>query len=184
MLGQREGMIGGAKSPRGRAGSVGRQLQRAGTAGELLFPIGQLCGQRTGTIRSRSAGGGTGCSVRTAGRRHGAIYHTSFGFYVGQLEQRFGETRFANCPHPGIRGRGFKKIFGADGGGRTHTLLRVLDFESSASANSATSATKISKAFCPSLPRQSAACVENCQICFQVSITPPPKTVEQCRCGA
>lgn len=31
---------------------------------------------------------------------------------------------------------------GADGGGRTHTLSRVLDFESSASANSATSATK------------------------------------------
>ena len=30
---------------------------------------------------------------------------------------------------------------GADGGGRTHTLLRVPDFESSASANSATSAT-------------------------------------------
>src|SRR5579864_6092241 len=29
---------------------------------------------------------------------------------------------------------------GADGGGRTHTLLRVPDFESSASANSATSA--------------------------------------------
>jgi hypothetical protein len=29
---------------------------------------------------------------------------------------------------------------GADGGGRTHTLSRVLDFESSASANSATSA--------------------------------------------
>src|SRR3979411_1738971 len=28
----------------------------------------------------------------------------------------------------------------ADGGGRTHTLLPVLDFESSASANSATSA--------------------------------------------
>jgi hypothetical protein len=31
---------------------------------------------------------------------------------------------------------------GADGGGRTHTLVRVPDFESSASANSATSATK------------------------------------------
>ena len=31
-------------------------------------------------------------------------------------------------------------IDGADGGGRTHTLLRVPDFESSASANSATSA--------------------------------------------
>src|SRR5713226_7235942 len=31
-------------------------------------------------------------------------------------------------------------IHGADGGGRTHTLLRVPDFESSASANSATSA--------------------------------------------
>ena len=29
---------------------------------------------------------------------------------------------------------------GADGGGRTHTLSRVPDFESSASANSATSA--------------------------------------------
>lgn len=35
-----------------------------------------------------------------------------------------------------------KKKVGADGGGRTHTLSRVLDFESSASANSATSATK------------------------------------------
>ena len=31
-------------------------------------------------------------------------------------------------------------IDGADGGGRTHTLSRVPDFESSASANSATSA--------------------------------------------
>ena len=31
---------------------------------------------------------------------------------------------------------------GADGGGRTHTLVRVPDFESSASANSATSATE------------------------------------------
>jgi hypothetical protein len=30
---------------------------------------------------------------------------------------------------------------GADGGGRTHTSFRILDFESSASANSATSAT-------------------------------------------
>jgi hypothetical protein len=30
---------------------------------------------------------------------------------------------------------------GADGGGRTHTPFRVPDFESSASANSATSAT-------------------------------------------
>jgi hypothetical protein len=30
---------------------------------------------------------------------------------------------------------------GADGGGRTHTSSRILDFESSASANSATSAT-------------------------------------------
>ena len=34
-----------------------------------------------------------------------------------------------------------KPIFGADGGGRTHTASRLLDFESSASANSATSAT-------------------------------------------
>src|SRR5882757_3927628 len=31
---------------------------------------------------------------------------------------------------------------GTDGGGRTHTLVRVPDFESSASANSATSATR------------------------------------------
>ena len=30
--------------------------------------------------------------------------------------------------------------FGADGGGRTHTSVKTLDFESSASANSATSA--------------------------------------------
>ena len=35
---------------------------------------------------------------------------------------------------------GKKEDDGADGGGRTHTLLRVPDFESSASANSATSA--------------------------------------------
>jgi hypothetical protein len=34
---------------------------------------------------------------------------------------------------------------GADGGGRTHTLVRVLDFESSASANSATSAPKVNQ---------------------------------------
>jgi hypothetical protein len=33
-----------------------------------------------------------------------------------------------------------REICGADGGGRTHTLVRVPDFESSASANSATSA--------------------------------------------
>ena len=31
---------------------------------------------------------------------------------------------------------------GADGGGRTHTPFRIPDFESSASANSATSATR------------------------------------------
>ena len=36
-------------------------------------------------------------------------------------------------------------IDGADGGGRTHTLSRVPDFESSASANSATSASLITK---------------------------------------
>ena len=43
-----------------------------------------------------------------------------------------------------------KKIFirnGADGGGRTHTSSRILDFESSASANSATSATNVIKNF-------------------------------------
>jgi hypothetical protein len=34
----------------------------------------------------------------------------------------------------------YAENIGADGGGRTHTLLRVPDFESSASANSATSA--------------------------------------------
>ena len=39
-------------------------------------------------------------------------------------------------------------LVGADGGGRTHTLLRVLDFESSASANSATSATRNSGLHC------------------------------------
>ena len=39
---------------------------------------------------------------------------------------------------------------GADGGGRTHTLSRVLDFESSASANSATSAT--------AAPREATSC--------------------------
>src|SRR5437867_2176690 len=53
------------------------------------------------------------------------------------------------------------KFDGADGGGRTHTLLRVPDFESSASANSATSALVCRKyipvrtevnTFCP-LPR-------------------------------
>ena len=40
------------------------------------------------------------------------------------------------------RERGEKPQFqdGADGGGRTHTTFRLLDFESSASANSATSA--------------------------------------------
>ena len=31
-------------------------------------------------------------------------------------------------------------LYGADGGGRTHTPVKTLDFESSASANSATSA--------------------------------------------
>ena len=36
---------------------------------------------------------------------------------------------------------------GADGGGRTHTLSRVPDFESSASANSATSAAQLSSTY-------------------------------------
>ena len=40
---------------------------------------------------------------------------------------------------PPLPTRDFDNV-GTDGGGRTHTLLRVLDFESSASANSATSA--------------------------------------------
>ncbi len=40
-----------------------------------------------------------------------------------------------------ILNEGKELKFGADGGGRTHTLVRVPAFESSASANSATSAT-------------------------------------------
>ena len=42
-----------------------------------------------------------------------------------------------------------KNEHGADGGGRTHTSSRILDFESSASANSATSAL-----FMPGLSRE------------------------------
>ena len=42
---------------------------------------------------------------------------------------------------PGVFEGYFRFLVGADGGGRTHTPLRVPDFESSASANSATSAT-------------------------------------------
>ena len=38
-------------------------------------------------------------------------------------------------------------LYGADGGGRTHTSSRIPDFESGASANSATSATHETKAF-------------------------------------
>ena len=50
---------------------------------------------------------------------------------------------------------------GADGGGRTHTLSRVLDFESSASANSATSATfDCQAAFCASWLVKSLKCGE------------------------
>jgi hypothetical protein len=43
-------------------------------------------------------------------------------------------------------------IDGADGGGRTHTTLRLPDFESSASANSATSATLITRHLCRFMP--------------------------------
>ena len=55
----------------------------------------------------------------------------------------------------------YQESNGADGGGRTHTLLRVPDFESGASANSATSATmrqyilsgnKVNKFHSPGLP--------------------------------
>ena len=56
-------------------------------------------------------------------RGGGAIFPLSFGAF---MLNHLSKTLF----------------YGADGGGRTHTLLRVLDFESSASANSATSATK------------------------------------------
>src|SRR5262245_2056958 len=44
----------------------------------------------------------------------------------------------------------------ADGGGRTHTLLPVLDFESSASASSATSA--LSKEQIPSASQEKRKC--------------------------
>ena len=55
---------------------------------------------------------------------------------------------FNSWPNPGVGGHESKAVTqcsplifsGADGGGRTHTPLRVPDFESSASANSATSA--------------------------------------------
>ena len=40
-------------------------------------------------------------------------------------------------------------LYGADGGGRTHTSVKILDFESSASANSATSATSPPNIFRP-----------------------------------
>ena len=43
---------------------------------------------------------------------------------------------------------------GADGGGRTPTTLRSQDFESSASANSATSATRVPRGFCKPAARQ------------------------------
>src|SRR5713226_7957742 len=46
----------------------------------------------------------------------------------------------------------FKAYNGADGGGRTHTSVRTLDFESSASANSATSASCFSGVFLAILP--------------------------------
>ena len=63
------------------------------------------------------------------------------GFYKGHHEQLFPVKTESNkkgfrCPKTN---RKFPKN-GADGGGRTHTLVRVQDFESSASANSATSA--------------------------------------------
>jgi hypothetical protein len=73
-------------------------------------------------------------------------------------------------PH-GINSRrlgGFAEGFdfnGADGGGRTHTLSRVPDFESGASANSATSATNQIKRFiaraAPALARWSLRCDVN-----------------------
>jgi hypothetical protein len=66
---------------------------------------------------------------------------------------------FVIVPDQGVGGQELKTftfllgvINGADGGGRTHTLSRVPDFESSASANSATSATLITKHLCKFVP--------------------------------
>ena len=50
-------------------------------------------------------------------------------------------ARDSSIPHIPKARADSDSYYGADGGGRTHTLSRVLDFESSASANSATSAT-------------------------------------------
>ena len=60
-------------------------------------------------------------------------------FAVSEREGKNVRSRQTLVPVTGIK---FQKRVGADGGGRTNTLVRVPDFESSASANSATSATK------------------------------------------
>jgi hypothetical protein len=63
--------------------------------------------------------------------------------------------------------RGYSSVYveicflycGAGRGNRTLTLLPELDFESSASTNSATPATRELIGVCGKVPRQSAACV-------------------------
>ena len=68
-------------------------------------------------------------------------------------------------------GKGKVVLVGADGGGRTHTLLRVLDFESSASANSATSATRKSNLHCfAGLKRRRSAVRKQGFVSFTTSV--------------
>jgi hypothetical protein len=63
--------------------------------------------------------------------------------FLNSYSRHVGSFRVLGEIGPGaaaFRGGGLRLMIGADGGGRTHTLVRVPDFESSASANSATSA--------------------------------------------
>ncbi len=91
--------------------------------------------------------------VEVDGRATGAfavsdkvLHDLSHGFarHVGWMLLLIKKCGFAKCNAL----RQTLYFSGADGGGRTHTLSRVLDFESSASANSATSATSKTKIQC------------------------------------
>ena len=60
----------------------------------------------------------------------------------GHRDSEFGLEAAVLLRTSGLPGSMTEKLIGTGGGGRTHTLLRVPDFESSASANSATPAMK------------------------------------------
>src|SRR6266542_2945752 len=118
----------------------------------------------------RTRGSDNLCDLRTAlGRKTGG----PAGAFVGRLSEdkraRIGRKRGLkaqgiNGPRASwaFRGQVMARVtcalpldaVGADGGGRTHTLLRVPDFESSASASSATSALLMTNGSPAEAPKQ------------------------------